>query len=66
MQFQWIRQLLSNIPLKTMGVSWLVPASIKCLTSEVAVEYPLGLVLEMEGFHCHLKKQIHCTAALQM
>lgn len=49
-----------------MGVNWLVPAGIKCLTSEVAVEYPLGLVLEMEGFHCHLKKQIHCTAALQM
>lgn len=62
-QFQWIRQLLSNIPLKIMTVNWFIPTSTKCLTSEFAVEYPLGLVLEIEGFYCHLKKQIHCTAA---
>lgn len=68
-QFQWVQQLLSNIPLKIMEVNWFIPfipTSTKCLTSEVAVEYPLGLVLEIEGFYCHLKEQIICTAAFPM
>lgn len=49
-----------------MGVNKLVPADIRCLTSEVAVEYPLGLVMEVEGFYCHLKNQIRHPAGFQM
>lgn len=49
-----------------MAVNKLVPADIRCLTSEVVVEYPLGLVLEMEGFYCHLKNQLQPPAGFQM
>lgn len=68
LHLQLIRQVLSNTPMKLMGVNKLVPAEIRYLTSEVAVEYLLavGLVLKIEGFYCHLENQMHPPDGFQM